>query len=75
VPVDGSPADADLREASAPNYPKSDPGRWFPDNPVPDEGRTWIVTKMRGRNTEPVSERLTKLAPEQSGTGHEAVSS
>jgi hypothetical protein len=44
--VDGSPADADLREAFALNYPKFDPGRWFLDNPVRDEGRTWIVTKM-----------------------------
>jgi hypothetical protein len=73
--VDGSPADADLREAFALNYPKFDPGRWFLDNPVRDEGRTWIVTKMWGRNTEPVLERLTKLAPEQSGIGYEAVSS
>ena len=73
--VDGSPADADLREAFALNYPKFDPGRWFLDNPVRDEGRTWIVTKMWGRNTEPVLERLTKLAPEQFGIGYEAVSS
>jgi hypothetical protein len=73
--VDGSPADADLREAFALNCPKFDPGRWFLDNPVRDEGRTWIVTKMWGRNTEPVLERLTKLAPEQSGIGYEAVSS
>jgi hypothetical protein len=31
------------------------------------------VTKMWGRNTEPVLERLIKLAPEQSGIGYEAV--
>ncbi len=53
--------------------PKGDPGRWFMENPVHDEGRTWIMTKMWGRNTEPVLERLTKLAPEQSGIGYEAV--
>jgi hypothetical protein len=45
------------------------------DVPGLDEGRTWIVTKMWGRNTEPVLERLTKLAPEQSGIGYEAVPS
>jgi hypothetical protein len=32
-------------------------------------------TKMWGGNTEPVLERLTKLAPEQSGIGYEAVPS
>jgi len=70
-PLDG----AELREAFAATYPKGDPGRWFMDNPIHDEGRTWIVTKMWGRNTEPVLERLTKLAPEQSGIGYEAVPS
>jgi hypothetical protein len=43
------------------------------ESPIHDEGRTWILTKMWGRNTEPVLERLIKLAPEQSGIGYEAV--
>ena len=43
------------------------------DSLIHDEGRAWIVTKMQGRNTEPVLERLTKLAPRQSGIGYEAV--
>ena len=73
--VDGTLDGAELREAFALTYPKGDPGRWFMENPIHDEGRTWIVTKMWGRNTEPVLERLTKLAPEQSGIGYEAVPS
>jgi hypothetical protein len=72
--VDGTTTGAELREAFALAYPKFDPGRWFVDSPVHDEGRTWIVTKMWGRNTEPVLERHTKLAPRHSGIGYEAVS-
>jgi hypothetical protein len=45
------------------------------ENPIHDEGRTWIVTKKWGPTTDPVLERLTKLAPEQSGIGYEAVPS
>ena len=75
LPVDGTLAGAELREAFALAYPKGDPGRWFMESPVHDEGRTWIVTKMWGRNTEPVLERLAKLAPEPSGIGYEAVPS
>jgi hypothetical protein len=71
--VDGTLSGAELSEAFAHTYPKGDPGRWFIENPVYSEGRTWIVTKMWGRNTEPVLERLTQLAPEQSGIGYEAV--
>jgi hypothetical protein len=43
------------------------------ESPIHDDGHTWIVTKMWGRNTEPVLEHLTTLAPEQSGIGYEAV--
>jgi hypothetical protein len=71
--VDGALEGAELKAAFALAYPKGDPGRWFMDTPIHDEGRTWIVTKMWGRNTEPVLERLIKLAPEQSGIGYEAV--
>ena len=73
--VDGTLDGAELREAFALTYPRGDPGRWFMENAIHDEGRTWIVTKMWGRNTEPVLERLTKLAPEPSGIGYEAVPS
>ena len=73
--VDSTLDGAELREAFALTYPKGDPGRWFMEDPIHDEGRTWIVTKMWGRNTEPVLERLTRLGPEQSGIGYEAVPS
>lgn len=73
--VDGTSSGIELREAFVLAYPKFDPPRWFLDSPVHDEGRTWIVTKMWGQNTEPVLERLAELAPEQSGIGYEAVSS
>jgi hypothetical protein len=73
--VDGTLDGAELREAFTLTYPKGDPGRWFIEDPIHDEGRTWLVTKMWGRNTEPVLERLTKLAPQQSGIGYEPVPS
>jgi hypothetical protein len=73
LPIDGTLAGAELREAFALSYPKGDASRWFMESPVHEDGRTWIVTKMWGRNTEPVLERLAKLAPEQSGIGYEAV--
>jgi hypothetical protein len=71
--LDGTFAGPELSEAFTRTYPKGDPGRWFMESPVLDEGRTWIVTKMWGRNTEQVLERLTRLAPERSGIGYEAV--
>jgi hypothetical protein len=73
--VDGALDAAELKDAFVSAYPKFDPDRWFLDSPVHDEGRTWIVTKMWGRNTEPVLERLAKLAPEQSGIRYEAIPS
>ena len=73
--VDGTLAGTELRDAFVLAYAKFDPDCWFLENPIHDEGRTWIVTKMWGRNTEPVLERLTQLAPEQSGIGYEAVQS
>lgn len=73
--VDGTVDGAELREAFALTYPKRDPSGWFTENPIHDEERTWIVSKKWGPTTEPALERLTKLAPEQSGIGYEAVPS
>ena len=73
--VDGTLSGTELREAFLHAYPKFNALRWFLDSPVHDEGRTWIVTKMWGQNTEPVLERLAELAPAESGIGYEAVSS
>jgi len=73
LPIDGTPAGEELSEAFSLAYPKGDPGRWFMESPIHDEGRTWFVTKIWGRNTEPVLERLAKLAPEHSVIRYEAV--
>lgn len=56
--VDGTLSGEDLEEAFLRAYPKADVGRWFFDLPVHDAGKTWVVTKMWGRNTEPVLQRL-----------------
>jgi hypothetical protein len=37
-------------------------GRWFIDAPLYDDGKTWVLSKMWGTNTEPVLERLLTLA-------------
>ena len=73
--VNGTLDGAELEQAFTLSYPKGDAGRYFMEDPIHDEGRTWLVTKMWGRNTEPVLERLTKLAPQQSGIGYEPVPS
>ena len=74
ISVDGTVVGQDLRDAFDSKFPKGDPLRYFMDSPLHDDGRTWIVTKMWGNDTESVLERLANLAPEQSGIGYEAVS-
>jgi hypothetical protein len=73
LPVEGTLTGEDLKEAFIHAYPKADPGRWHLDSPIHDEGRTWVLTKMWGINTEPVLQRLTGLAPPDSGIGYESV--
>jgi hypothetical protein len=72
--VDGTMSGEELQNAFVAAYPKADPGRWFFDFPVHDDGRTWVVTKMWGTNTEPVLRRLAALAPPGSGIGYESAS-
>jgi hypothetical protein len=38
-----------------------------------DDGKTWVLSKMWGTNTEPVLDRLLTLAPTD-GYGYEAAS-
>ncbi len=71
--VDGMLTGEDLAEAFVHAYPKGAPERWFLDSPVHDDGRTWVVTKMWGTDTEPVLQRLAALAPPGSGVGYESV--
>ncbi|MER5338468.1 hypothetical protein [Micromonospora sp. NPDC002717] len=72
--VDGTLAGEQLAAAFAATYPGSQKrlGRWFLDAPLHDDGRTWVLSKMWGTNTEPVLDRLLTLAPVE-GFGYEAV--
>ncbi|GAA1657315.1 hypothetical protein [Actinoplanes couchii] len=65
LPVEGVLNGEDLAKAFLATYPGSTKrlGRWFLDAPLHDQGRTWVVSKMWGTNTEPVLDRLTSLAP------------
>jgi hypothetical protein len=73
LPVEGTLAGEDLKAAFVHTYPKGEPGRWHLDSSIHDEGRTWVLTKMWGTNTEPVLQRLTGLAPPESGIGYKSV--
>lgn len=72
--VEGTLTGEELEEAFVTAYPKADPARWFFDSPIHDDGRTWVVTKMWGRNTEPTLRRLAELAPPGSGIGFQSES-
>ena len=75
LPVEGTLAGQDLKDAFTSAYPKASGrlGRWFLDAPIHDGDRTWVLTKMWGRNTEPVLQCLAGLAPSGSGIGFEPV--
>jgi hypothetical protein len=63
--VNGELNDVELAEAIATTHPEETNrlGRWFLDAPLYDNGRTWVVSKMWGRSTEPALEKLIQLAP------------
>lgn len=65
LPVDGTLAGEQLAEAFISAYPGSNKrlGRWFIDSPLHDDGKTWVLSKMWGTNTEPILDRLLTLAP------------
>lgn len=50
-------------EAAYPEF-RFDPGRFWVDDPIHQAGRTWVLSKMWGRDTEQVLEALTKAFPE-----------
>ena len=56
--------------------PRTDPGRWFCDRPlVVDAGaRTYVVTKMWGRHTEPTLAALATAFPDAKVTFRRADS-
>ncbi|PRY20772.1 hypothetical protein [Pseudosporangium ferrugineum] len=75
LPVDGTLTGEALAAAFASAYPGSQKrlGRWFTEAPLHDDGRTWVLSKMWGTNTEPVLDRLVALAPTE-GYDYEASS-
>ncbi|MFJ7211524.1 hypothetical protein [Amycolatopsis sp. NPDC098790] len=74
VSVPGTPDADDLPDAFVAAHPKAKGNlhRWFVDAPLREPDRTWLLTKMWGRNTEPVLAKLVELAPEGMAFGYEA---
>jgi hypothetical protein len=73
--VDGSLAGADLIDAFVTTYPRArgNEHRWFLDEPIPDDTRTWVLSKSWGTNTLPTLDALVSLAS-TTGYGYEAAS-
>lgn len=63
--VDGNLEGDDLVGAFVASYPKAEhnTGRWFFSDPVHDEDRTWVLSKMWGTNTESALAALVDLVP------------
>lgn len=63
--VEGLLEGEELAEALATTYPMHSDhlGRWFLEAPIHDSGRTWVLSKRWGANTERILERLLTLAP------------
>jgi len=64
--VDGILDGEALVEAFVAEYPKAEQNtrRWFFSDPVHDEGRTWVLSKMWGTNTEAALAGLVALVPD-----------
>jgi hypothetical protein len=63
--VDGTLGGEELAEALVTTHPGQSNrlGRWFLEAPIHEGDRTWLLSKMWGRTTEAVLERLVALAP------------
>ena len=66
--VDGLLEGDELREAFFERYPKARQNvhRWFFLDPIQDEDRTWLLSKMWGLNTEAALTDLSELIPDGS---------
>ena len=53
-------------------YPEQETRRWFLEEPLYEDGRTWIISNQWGRNTVATLEELVVLAP-KSGISFEAA--
>lgn len=65
LPVDGELDGEELIEAFIEAYPNAERNqhRWFFDTPLHETGRTWVLSKMWGIQTESVLAVLNELAP------------
>ncbi|WP_290055891.1 hypothetical protein [Amycolatopsis solani] len=72
--IPGVPGDDALADEFVARYPKAkgNLARWFIDSPLREADQTWLLSKMWGRNTEPVLAKLADLAPEGLTFGYEA---
>ena len=66
LPLDGLLDGDELEVAFVARYPRAigNEGRWFLDEPVHDAGRTWVLSKMWGLQTEAALDALVQLAPD-----------
>ena len=71
--VEGRLEGDSLEEAFVAVYPKATRLRWFFDDPIFEDERTWVVSNQWGRNTEPALEGLVRLLPD-AGISYAAVS-
>jgi hypothetical protein len=69
--LEGEFGDDDLMSAFIARYPKArgNEGRWFLEEPVHQDGQTWVVSKMWGTDTEETLAALAARSPE-SGVGY-----
>lgn len=72
--VDGLAESDELAELFVQTYPHAEKNlrRWFLDEPIQENGRTWVLSKMWGTNTIPTLEALVDLAP-SIGFGYRAA--
>lgn len=64
LPVEGTLSGAELEDAFVRTYPVAERnmGRWFFEQPLHDQGRTWVLSKMWGLDTEATLGALIKVA-------------
>ncbi len=72
--VDGILIGPDLVDAFVEEYPRArgNERRWFLDEPIHDDDRTWVLSRMWGTNTLPTLDALIGLAPSD-GFAYEAA--
>lgn len=62
--LDGVLAGDDLLGKFVGVYPEADTSQWFLNNPVHDDGRTWVLSNMWGADTRSTLRGLVDLVPD-----------